>query len=118
LETILSHSPHFPSSINISLIIILMLSPIKSQDTSVVIALRYWLDGRGFESLQGMENFLFTTAFRPALRHTQPPIQWLPGSLSLAVKRLGREAARSCPSSAEVNNAWYYNTTPQYAFME
>jgi hypothetical protein len=33
---------------------------------------------------------------------TQPPIYWSPGSLSLGVKRPGREADHSPPSSAEV----------------
>jgi hypothetical protein len=33
---------------------------------------------------------------------TQPPIQWWPGTLSLAVKRPGREADHSPPTSAEV----------------
>jgi hypothetical protein len=45
---------------------------------------------------------LFTTASRTALGLTQPPIQWIPGALSLGVKRLGREADYSPPSSAEV----------------
>jgi hypothetical protein len=31
--------------------------------------------------------------FRPAWGPTQPPIQWVPGALSLGVKRPGREAA-------------------------
>jgi hypothetical protein len=30
------------------------------------------------------------------------PIQWVPGALSLGLKRPGREADRSPPSSAEV----------------
>jgi len=47
--------------------------------------------------------FLFTTASRTALGPTQPPIQWVPGVLSLGVKRPGREADHSPPSSAEVN---------------
>jgi hypothetical protein len=46
--------------------------------------------------------FLLTTASRPALGSTQPPIQWVPGALSLGVKRPGREADHSPPSSAEV----------------
>jgi hypothetical protein len=46
--------------------------------------------------------FIFTTVSRPVLGPTQPPIQWVPGSLSLGVKRLGREADHSPPSSAEV----------------
>jgi hypothetical protein len=37
-----------------------------------------------------------------ALGPTQPPIQWVPGALSLRVKRLGRKADHSPPSSAEV----------------
>jgi hypothetical protein len=43
--------------------------------------------------------------------------QWVPGPLSLAVKRPRREADHSPPSSAKVKNAWSYNSTPQYAFM-
>jgi hypothetical protein len=37
-----------------------------------------------------------------ALGPTQPPIQWVPGPLFLGVKRSGREADHSPPSSAEV----------------
>jgi hypothetical protein len=33
---------------------------------------------------------------------THPPIQWVPGALSLGVKLPGREADHSPPSSAEV----------------
>jgi hypothetical protein len=56
----------------------------------------------GFDSRQGLGIFLFTTASRTALRPTQPPIQWVPGSLSLGLKRPWREADHSPPSSAEV----------------
>jgi len=52
-----------------------------------------------------------------ALGPTQPPIQWLPGALSLAVKQLGCEADHSPPSSAGVKNAWSYTCIPQYTFM-
>jgi hypothetical protein len=55
-----------------------------------------------FESRHGLGIFLFTTASRPALGPTQPHIQWVPGALSLGVKRPGREANHSPPSSAEV----------------
>jgi hypothetical protein len=47
-----------------------------------------------------------------ALGPTQPPIQWVPGALSLGVKRLGREADYSSSSSPEVKNARSYTSTP------
>jgi hypothetical protein len=39
---------------------------------------------------------------RTALGPTRPPIQWVPGALSLGVKQPGREADQSPPSSAKV----------------
>jgi hypothetical protein len=36
---------------------------------------------------------------------TQPPIQWVPGALSLRLKRPGRDADQS---SVEVKSAWNY----------
>jgi hypothetical protein len=39
------------------------------------------------------------------------------GGSSLGVKRVGREADHSPPSSSELKNAWSYIYTPQYAFM-
>jgi hypothetical protein len=71
----------------------------------------------GIYSRWGLEIFLFITASRTALGPTQPPIQWVPGALSLGVKRPGREADHSPPSSAEVKNAWSYTSTPKYVFM-
>jgi hypothetical protein len=66
----------------------------------------------GFESRQGLEIFLFTIEFRVALGHTQPPIRYAPGVLSLGVKRPRCEADHSPPSSAEIRNAWSYTSTP------
>jgi hypothetical protein len=74
------------------------------------IALGYGLDNWGFESRQGLGIFLFTAASRPDLRPTQAPIQWVPVALSLGIKRLGREAGHSPPSSSEVKNAWSYSS--------
>jgi hypothetical protein len=46
---------------------------------------------------------LFVSAFwKMALEPTQPPIQWIPGVLSLEVKWPGNDADHSPPSSAEV----------------
>jgi hypothetical protein len=56
----------------------------------------------GFDSRRGLGIFLFTTASRQALGPTQPSTQWIPGALSLGVKRPGREADHLPPSSAEV----------------
>jgi hypothetical protein len=59
------------------------------------------LDGPGFDSRE-CKICLFSTASRPILGLTQLPIEWLPGALSLWVKRQGRESDHSPPSSAEV----------------
>jgi len=48
----------------------------------------------------------FATASRPVLGSTQPIIQWVLGAVIPRVKRLGREADHSHPSSSEVKNAW------------
>jgi hypothetical protein len=48
--------------------------------------------------------FLYSTASRSALRPSQPPIQWVPGTLSLGIERLGREGDHSPSFSVEVNN--------------
>jgi hypothetical protein len=66
----------------------------------------------GFESRQGLRIFPFATASRPAVGPTQPPIQWVPGVLSLMVKRPGREADHSPPPSSKVKKAWSYTSTP------
>jgi hypothetical protein len=70
----------------------------------------------GLRILAAAESFLFDAVSRPALGSTQPPIQWEPGALSFGIKRPGREANYSPPSSAEVKNAWSYISS-QYAFM-
>jgi hypothetical protein len=77
----------------------------KSRNSSVGIALSYGLDDRGSRVRfrgGGLGNFLFATASRTALGPTQSPIQWVPGALSLGVKRPGREADHSSPSTTEV----------------
>jgi len=60
----------------------------------------------GLDRRRGLRIFLFTTASRTALGLTQPPIQWAPGALSLGVKRPGRKADHSSPSTDEVKNAF------------
>jgi hypothetical protein len=77
-----------------------------------------WTTGLlGFDFRRGLGIFLFTTESRTPLGSTQPPIEWVPGALSLRVKRQGREANHSPPSSSEVKNAGRYTSIPQYVFM-
>jgi hypothetical protein len=55
----------------------------------------------GFDSRQGQNIFLFSTAPKPALDPTHSPIEWVRKALSPGLKRPGREADNS-PSSADV----------------
>jgi hypothetical protein len=71
----------------------------------------------GFECRQGLGISLFTTMSISAVGPTLLSIQWVSESLSLEVKRPGREADHSPPSSSEIKNAWSYICAPQYAFM-
>jgi hypothetical protein len=71
----------------------------------------------GFYSQKGAGNFSLHHGVQTALEQTQPPIQSIPGALSLGVKRPGREAYHSLLSSAEVKNVWSYTSTLQYVFM-
>jgi hypothetical protein len=86
----------------------------ESRDSSVGIGTGYGLDdqGGGSSSPSRVRNFHFAISSRPALGSTQPPIKWVPGALSLGVKRQGREADHSPPTSAEVNKMWIYTSTP------
>jgi hypothetical protein len=60
-----------------------------------------------------MAFLLFPPVSRPALRPTQPFIQWVPRTLTPGLKRPEREADNSPPSIAEVKNVWSYTpTTP------
>jgi hypothetical protein len=65
-----------------------------------ITALGYGLNDQGFETRQGLGIFLLTTASRPYLGLTQPPIQWIQGALSLGVKRQGHKAIPPLPQYA------------------
>jgi tryptophan synthase alpha subunit len=49
---------------------------------------------------------------RPVLGSTQPTSQWVRGALSPRLKRPGREANHSPPTSAEVKKMLIYISTP------
>jgi hypothetical protein len=59
---------------------------LMGRDSSVGIATRYGLDGKGIESRWGRD---FPHPSRPALGPTQPHVQWVAGD-SRGVKRPGR----------------------------
>jgi hypothetical protein len=64
----------------------------------------------------GGDFIIYKPTSRTALGPTQPPIQWVRGSFR-GVKRPGREADHSFPSSSEAKNAWSSTSTSQYVFM-
>jgi hypothetical protein len=76
----------------------------------------YRLDDRGIGVQVPVGSRIFSTS-RLVLGSTQPPIQWVLGALSPGVKRPGREADHSPPTSAEVKKMWTYTSTPPYTFM-
>jgi hypothetical protein len=90
---------------------------LRNRDSSVIERwATSWMIG-GSSPGRGWVIFLSTTASRPALGPTPPPIQWVLAAPSLDVKRPGREADHSPPSSVEVNNAWSYTPTPTISLM-
>jgi hypothetical protein len=95
-------------------ILILRDALLRSWDSAVGIASGYGLDDQGDRSSSpgSVKNGLFSRSSRPAVRPTQPPIQWVPGALSPGVKRQGREADHSPPVSAEVNKIWIIHPLP------
>jgi hypothetical protein len=81
-------------------------------------AINYGLHYRGIGvRIPVVKNVLLSTSSRPALGHTQPPIQWVPWALFPGVKRLGNKSDHSPATSAEVKKMWIYKSIPPYAFM-
>jgi len=73
---------------------------ISGPGSRVGIATAYGMDGLGSNPGGGWD---FPHLSRPAVRPTQPPVQWVPG-LSQGKVQPGRDADPSPPSSAEVKN--------------
>jgi hypothetical protein len=92
-----------------------LFCPKLKQAVPAVIHLRIGLLSKG--SSNRVKNFLFSTSSRRALGSTQPPIHWVPVTLSPGVKRPGRETDHSPPTSAEVKKMWIYTFAPPYAFI-
>jgi hypothetical protein len=90
------HFQHFRSSTKLYSVIF----STKSRESAVGRA----MDDRGVGVRVPVKSriFSFSTSLRPALGPTQPPIQWVPGSLYPRVMRPEREADHSSPTSAEI----------------
>jgi hypothetical protein len=76
------------------------------------------LNDRDSISRRGEKGF-FSSTLHPN-RLPDPPILLSIGCMGLfssEVKRPGREADHSPPSSVEAKNAWNYTSTPPYVFM-
>jgi hypothetical protein len=58
--------------------------------------------GVGSSSPGRVKNFNFSISSKPALEPTQPPVQWVPWSLSPGINLPGFEADHSPPTSSEV----------------
>jgi hypothetical protein len=72
------------------------------------------LNDRGSIPGSGRNYFVLATTSKPILRPTQSLIEWVPGALSLGVKRSEREADHSPPSSAKVKNTWSVTFAPPH----
>jgi hypothetical protein len=68
------------------------------------------------EDNKTMGSILLATASRPVLGPTQSPTQLVPEAISSGVKRPGRTADHSPPSSVEGKNSRTYTSSPQYMF--
>jgi hypothetical protein len=90
----------------------------RSWDSAVGVATGYGLDGRGVGvrvPVGGRIYLLQVVQTGSGVHPTSYPINT--GALSPGVKRQGREADHSPPTSAEVKKMWTYTSTPPYAFM-
>jgi hypothetical protein len=79
-----------------------MEDDIRSQDSSVSIAVGYEIVQSGYNSRQRQDFFFHTTVSRLVLGPTKPPIQWVLVALSQEVKWQGCKAYHSPSSSAEI----------------
>jgi hypothetical protein len=82
----------------------------RCRDSAVSMATGYGLDYRGDGFRVPVESRIFSSTSRTD-RSCDPTIQWVQDSLSPRVKRQGREADHSPPTSAEMKKMWIYTST-------
>jgi hypothetical protein len=96
-------------------VVVVLSLLLKNRDSAMDIATGYRLDDRGDGVRVPAGSIFFSTLSRPVLGFTQPPTQCVTGAHFPGVKRPGREADHSPPTSAEVNKMRAY--TSAYVFM-
>jgi hypothetical protein len=85
---------------------------------------KVWVTGWATEELwfdfwQRQNTFLFFEMSWMVLGPTQPPIQQVPGALSLELKPLENIANHPPPPSAKIKNQWRYNSIlPLPSYMD
>jgi hypothetical protein len=92
------------SNLGPALAILVNLSWADDGHNSISIATRLWVGQPGFDPGEAEDIHISSTMSRPALGFVEPSIPWVPGELQPGVKRQGRDADHSPPSSAEVKN--------------
>jgi hypothetical protein len=95
-----------------------MIHQLWSRDSSVGVATGYGLldRGVGVRVPIGSKKILLHVVQTGSVAHPAS-CKIGKGALSQGVKRPGREADHSSPTSAEVKKMWIYTSTPPYAFM-
>jgi hypothetical protein len=90
----------------------------KSRDSSVGIALGYGLDDRGSRVRfpAGAGNFSLHHRVQNGSGAHPAPIQWVPWTLSVGLKRPRREADTHLHLVPRLR-MWSYTSTPQHVFM-
>jgi hypothetical protein len=86
-----------------------LFRPFRSRDSAVDIATGYLLDDREVGVLVPVGSRIFTSP-------CHPDRLWGPDSFP-GIKRQGREADHSPPTSVQVKKMWIYTSTHPYAFM-
>jgi hypothetical protein len=64
--------------------------------------------GVGSPSPGKVKSFYLSISSRPAMGYTRPPVYYVPGTLSPEIRRQGREADHSPPTSVLVKKTWIY----------
>jgi hypothetical protein len=87
---------------------------VESQTKFNLVATRYGIDDRGAAVREQMEARIFLYVIQTG--SGAQPIQSLPETLSLGIKRQGREADYSPPASTKIKKTWIYASSLLYVF--